>query len=46
MIIKKVNQILKAIELLRNHGFSIIDLEGNLITKFQDNEKKNNDWYL
>tara|TARA_R100000654_G_scaffold13050_2_gene28413 strand:- start:74 stop:358 length:285 start_codon:yes stop_codon:yes gene_type:complete len=42
MIIKKVNQILKAIELLKNHGFSIIDLEGNLITKFQDNEKENN----
>ena len=42
MIIKKVNEILKAIELLKNHGFSIIDLEGNLITKFQDNEKENN----
>ena len=43
MIIKKVNEILKSIELLRNHGFTIIDLEGNLITKFQDNEKQNND---
>ena len=36
----KVKEIKKAIHLLKDHGYTIIDLEGNFITKHSEIEKE------